>query len=456
MAAVQEKMFFPISEISTYQTSFTICARVTNKSQLRTFNKSGKDGKVFSIDLLDAQGGEIRATFFNEIVDKMYEKLKKGKCYTFSKGGVRIANRQFNMCNHRYELVFDKMGEVEEVKDDARIETVKFSFTDLRRVQSRPLPCTVDLCGVITSFESMYSFTSKDGKNLVKREITIADDTAISMGVTLWGERAQQEDSVFQNNPVACLKGVSVKEWNGGRSGSLLEAGMLQLNPTLPEATKVKQWWSQGGSTQELTALTAARGSGGGMGRAPSGKPMDITDMRQASEQVADQAEVYTVNCRLANVQSKKNGEPLPFWYMACQEPKQGNGMPCNRRLDSSGFCASCDRSGKAAPRLTLRCRFSDYGDSCWLTTFHEPAQKVIGLSGEQAQAMEQGEDGRKKLEAAIFDNYFGQLLQVTIRAKLDSYNGEPKANITCIDARPVSKGERGRVMLKEIQDMLN
>eukprot|EP00408_Alexandrium_pacificum_P005572 CAMPEP_0171229424 /NCGR_PEP_ID=MMETSP0790-20130122/38874_1 /TAXON_ID=2925 /ORGANISM="Alexandrium catenella, Strain OF101" /LENGTH=65 /DNA_ID=CAMNT_0011695605 /DNA_START=25 /DNA_END=219 /DNA_ORIENTATION=- len=64
------------------------------------------------------------------------------------------------------------------------------------------------------------SFTSKEGRDLVKRTVTIADDTATSLTITLWGDRAKQEESVFEGNPVVGLKGVVVKEWNGGRSGS--------------------------------------------------------------------------------------------------------------------------------------------------------------------------------------------------------------------------------------------
>merc|ERR1719243_332613 len=121
----------------------------------------------------------------------------------------------------------------------------------------------------------------------------------------------------------------------------------------------------------------------------------------------------------------RKQGETQPLVYMGCQEPKEGNGLPCNRRLDSSGFCASCNRAGKAAPRLNVRCRFADYGDSCWLTTFHEPAQKVLGLTGERCRELEEGAGGREALEAAVRNQFFGELLQVTVRAKLDTYNGE-------------------------------
>ena len=39
------------------------------------------------------------------------------------------------------------------------------------------------------------------GVELVKREITVADHTATSIDVTLWGDRAKQEDNLFDNKP---------------------------------------------------------------------------------------------------------------------------------------------------------------------------------------------------------------------------------------------------------------
>jgi len=442
--------FFPISELSTYNPKWTIRARVTSKSQTRTFRNG--EGKVFSVDLLDAEGGEIRASFFNDAVTKFNDKLQKGKCFTFSGGSVRVANRQYNQCNHRYELSFDKACQIEEVGEVAQIQTQIFKVTGLREVQSKTLPCTTDLCGVIVGFQPKFTFTSKAGQELVKREITLADDTATSMMVTLWGDRAKQEDSTFAGNPLVAIKGVLVKEWNGGRSGSLMESGDLIFDAQLPEMQRVRQWWSEGGSSSEIKALSA---SGPG-GRGPSGTAAeDLGDMRRQSEQVlGDQGRVFSVVARLSQVQLRKQGEPQPMTYMGCQEPREGSGLPCNRRVDESGFCAACNRAGRAAPRLTLRCKFSDFADSPWLTTFHEAAQKVVGLSAEQIKALEDGEC-REAAEAAIRKAYLREPLQLTVRAKLDSYNGEARTNVTCIDARPLSLGERGRAMLQEIRQMV-
>eukprot|EP00931_Biecheleriopsis_adriatica_P098850 TRINITY_DN7300_c0_g2_i1.p1 TRINITY_DN7300_c0_g2~~TRINITY_DN7300_c0_g2_i1.p1 ORF type:complete len:490 (-),score=128.83 TRINITY_DN7300_c0_g2_i1:170-1564(-) len=445
---------FPIAELSSYTKGWKIRARVTLKGPLRTFKAksgTGEEGKVFHVDLLDCEGGDIRCNFFNQAVDLYHDKLQVGKCFEFSKGSLRLAKREYNRTSHKYEIIFDKEAIVEEVADDAGIDALKCVFSGLRSVASKTLPCTVDLCGVVVSFKQPVSFTSKDGKELVKREIIVADDTATSMSVTLWGERAQKEDKVFDDNPVICLKGVSVKEWNGSRAGSLISDGALLFDYKGAEVDRVREWWSSGGSSATLTALSQ-EGSAG-VPRAPRGRPASLTDVRMAAEQgVADQ-EIFSVVCRLAVVQTKKQGESQPLYYMACQEPKQNNNLPCNRRVDQSNYCATCGKAGKVAPRLNLRCKFTDAKDSAWLTTFHEGAQRVINMEASAVKELE--EKSREDLETAVRNSYFQQPFQVTIRAKAEVYNNEQRTNVSCIEARPVPRGEHGRFLLAELKTML-
>jgi replication factor A1 len=453
-AAMDSSAFFPIREISTYHHKWTICARVTAKSQTRTFRKGSGEGKVFSVDLLDAEGGEIRASFFNDAATLFQDKLVKGKCFTFSGGSVRVANRQYNQCNHRYELSFDKMAKVDEVNDVAGIQDCLLKLTDLRTAQTKPLPFTSDFCGIITSFTQPITFVSKDGKDLTKRELTIADNTATSITVAIWGDRAKMEDSKLSGNPAVILQGVSVKEWNTGRSGSLLAQGEIIFDGAkYKEIHEMKQWWADGGSSKEIKALSVS-GTGA---RGPSGTATeDLSDMRRQAEQVtAEKGQAFTVVARLSQVQMRKQGETQPLYYMGCQEPREDTrGLLCNRRVDESGFCSACGRVVNAAPRLTLRCKFSDFTDSPWLTTFHEASEKVVGLSGKEVKELE-ALHGRDAAETAIRKAYLQEPMQITVRAKMDSYNGETRTNVTCVDARPVSRGERGRAMLREIAQML-
>ena len=54
---------------------WTICARVTRRSDVRNYSNARGEGKLFSIDLLD-QSGEIRATLFNQEADKFMDLIE--------------------------------------------------------------------------------------------------------------------------------------------------------------------------------------------------------------------------------------------------------------------------------------------------------------------------------------------------------------------------------------------
>jgi len=409
--------------------------------------------------LLDASGSDIQASFFNDAADKFVNMLEKGQCFTFSQGSIKVANRQYNNTSHRYELTFDKETLIEKSEDDKDIETVKYSIAGLRTVQTRSAPCTVDVCGIVTSFQPPMTVKTKQEVMLTKREITVADDTATSMTVTLWGERAQQEDKNFEGNPVVALKSVAIKEWNGGRSGSLLQNGSIVFNPPLTEANRVQEWWLQGGSSQQLVQLSI-QGGVGGDSRAQNAKHTTLAGMRLASDQLTSQPETFTAVTRLALIQTRKQGEPQPLHYNACQEPREGSSLLCQKRVDEAGFCASCNRTGKSGPRLNLRCRFVDAEDQSWLTCFNEAATKVLGMSAEEVSKLEEaaavkGEAGREELDAAIRKSYFGKPFRLTVRAKLETYNGETRPDFKVVDARPVNYGDRGREMLKDIHDFV-
>jgi len=77
-----------------------------------------------------------------------------------------------------------------------------------------------------------------------------------------------------------------------------------------------------------------------------------------------------------------------------------------------------------------------------------------VNLTAERIQTVEKG-DGREAVESLLRRSYMQEPMQLTLRAKMDSWNGEPRTNVTCIDARPVSRGEGGRAMLREISQML-
>merc|ERR1712194_705054 len=98
-----------------------------------------------------------------------------------------------------------------------------------------------------------------------------------------------------------------------------------------------------------------------------------------------------------------------------------------------------------------MGCKFADCGESLFMTTFHEGACRAVGISAEEAKTIEKSEGGRDTLEDRVRRQYFSQPLQLTVRAKMEMYQGELRANTGCIDVRPVPYVQHGRTMLKEI-----
>lgn len=78
--------FHPIASLHPYHTRWTIKARVTAKGEKRSWNNAKGSGGLFSVDLLDAQGGQIKATMFKEAMDKFYDVFQENHVYIISKG----------------------------------------------------------------------------------------------------------------------------------------------------------------------------------------------------------------------------------------------------------------------------------------------------------------------------------------------------------------------------------
>lgn len=103
---------YPIEAVSPYQNKWTIKARVTHKSEIKNWNNSKSEGKLFTVHFLD-ETGEIRATGFNNEVDMFYEVLQEGQVYYVSKCRVGMAKKQFSNVNNDYELTFGRDTEIE-------------------------------------------------------------------------------------------------------------------------------------------------------------------------------------------------------------------------------------------------------------------------------------------------------------------------------------------------------
>jgi replication factor A1 len=106
---------YPIESLSPYAHKWTIRARCTHKGDVKTWHNARGEGKLFSVNLLD-ESGEIRATGFNDAVDRLYDLFQEGTVYYITAPcKVTIAKKQFSNLANDYELQFERDTVVEKV-----------------------------------------------------------------------------------------------------------------------------------------------------------------------------------------------------------------------------------------------------------------------------------------------------------------------------------------------------
>lgn len=200
----------------------------------------------------------MRATFFREAVDKYYDMMQEGEVFIISGGRVKPAFR-----GSGYELNLDSRTEVEHVRDDTGIKQQVYDFVELSRLEAVPTKEVVDVIGVVKSSGSLANITTRTGRELLKLDLDLVDQSNTEVRTTLWGETAQACAEKVTTQPVLAIKGVRVGDF-GGVSLSTTTSSQVSFNPDLPEAAALRQWFDAGGAQQASRKLTSAGGGGGG------------------------------------------------------------------------------------------------------------------------------------------------------------------------------------------------
>ncbi|CAJ0956924.1 unnamed protein product [Ranitomeya imitator] len=186
---------------------------------------------------LDASG-EIRATAFNDQADKFFSLIEVNKVYYFSKGTLKIANKQYTAVKNDYEMTFNSETTVIPCDDSSDVPTVQFQFVPISELESKNKDTLLDVIGVCKSFEEVAKVTIKsNNREVSKRTIHLMDTSGKVVSTTLWGEDADKFDGSRQ--PVVAIKGARLSDF-GGRSLSVLSSSTFMINPDIPEAFKLR------------------------------------------------------------------------------------------------------------------------------------------------------------------------------------------------------------------------
>ncbi|KAL3311919.1 60S acidic ribosomal protein P1 [Cichlidogyrus casuarinus] len=412
----------PITSLNPYQSRWSVQGRVSQKAPLRTWNKNGREGKLFSFVLNDATG-EIRVTAFNAEVDRFIDMIEINRVYQLSKGTVKAARKEFNNTNNEYEITLNSDSVLVpcDQSEAEALPKIHFNFLPLNKLDSKNSGDFVDVIGVAHAWTEASSIVGKaTQRSITKRDISLVDNTNTLVRLTIWGAEADKFEP--HDKPVLIIKGAKVGDF-GGRNLSLTTNSTFLMNSSdVPECSKMRMWYESVGSSQTFSMFTADNIGGSGGDNAYSQQLTPISEITQAYTTQPSGTNYF--NVKVDVVFMKRDN----YLYKACN---QNN---CNKKLiqlsDNEYRCEKCNRnSSEFNYRFILQVKISDFSGDCWVTLFQDTAELVLGKTAAEIGRLED-ENDRDSIDK-VFAKVIFSSWQFRLRSALEKYNDESRVKLT-------------------------
>lgn len=429
----------PISSLTPYQNKWTIKARVTNKTPVRTWSNSRGEGKLFSVNFLD-ETGEIRATGFNDAVDKLYDILELNKVFYISKATLKTANKNYSTVNNDYEMTFNPDTTVVPCEESSSsIPMLQFDFLPIANIENVEKDALIDVIGICKSSGDVQTFVARtSNKEMTKRDIVLVDRSNKEVNLTLWGADAQKFEG--SSNPVVAIKGVKVSDFNG-RSLSVAMSSTLQINPDIREAHLLKGWYDREGCNLEVESISSKMGSASGN---LSGQWKTFAQVNTEQLGMGDKPEYYVTKATVVMLR-KEN-----CMYMACPTEE------CNKKvIDMNNGLYRCEKCNREFTefkwRLLLSISLADFTENQWVTCFQEAAEAILGVTAQELGSLKETDEDKfnEVLAEANFKSYIFKL-----RTKLETYNEESRLKTIVVTATPVDPVSYTKKILSDMKQM--
>jgi len=438
--------YVSIKNLNPYNHNWTIKAMVVFIGAEREWSNARGSGSLWSFGVTDDSGSEIEITCFGDEIQRFKPALEKGKIYAISKGKVKT-NTYKRRFNHEYSIVATRQMTIVPLENE-RVNR-KIDFVSIQNLSEVKPDEKLNIMGVVTHVAELHEFTAKSGKQCIKREVTIVDDSNSSIVVTMWSEMATKWiPDMFGENPIVAFHGAGVKEWNGGLSANANQEPELEMLDQT-KANVLRQWWNDTGkNNQESFALLSNQGGGS----APKmGSWFEVEKERKGAETPESFQLIGTIT------QVMYDSERPP-WYKA--EPNKGDAPATKVVQNESGKWYSEKTQQEYdtyEPRWILRIVISDIGTKGkTVTLFGKTATHLLGISAQEAEVILNrhiaGEDSMEW--DSIFTNVLWSEKILRIKAKMETYGDTAQIKYTCESLEKVECGTESKELIKYLANL--
>lgn len=416
-----------VADLNPYLSRWTIRVKVTSKGDVKHYQTARGPGKLLAIDLMDVAGTEIRAVMFNEAVDKFESIIQQGNVYSIEKATLKVANKKFSHINNDYEITISPASVVEAVADTFPGLVCHFApLSDIREKKADDLLNTI---GVITNVGDLVSLSTRRGTDLEKRSLALSS-REVSVELTLWGQAAASFEG--SAGDVLGLKSVKVSEWQG-KSLVHLSHTTLYLNPDIPAAHDLKQWWQ----SQSLQGATQAS-SYGSSRLFPARRKHKAEAVKTIQEikalDVSGGSAFVVVNATVAFIKYDISGNT---YYRSC--PNES----CARKVVDVGGsyrCEMCNASyDHCQYRYVMSVRLIDHTDSLWATVFNDVGATLLGVPASEVADICENRSDQRALEE-VMNRGLLHKWRLKLRVAEESWgNFDKRIRATIMSAEPLN-----------------
>ncbi|XP_010494642.1 PREDICTED: replication protein A 70 kDa DNA-binding subunit C-like isoform X2 [Camelina sativa] len=441
----------PISALNPYQGRWTIKVRVTCKGVLRRFSNTRGEGKLFSFDLLDSGGGEIRVTCFNDVVDQFFDQIVVGNVYLISRGSLKPAQKNFNHLHNDYEIHLDSASTIQQCyEDDPTIPRHQFHFRNVGDIENMESNSITDLIGIVSSISPSVSIMRKNQTEVLKRSLQLKDMSGRSVEFTMWGDFCNAEGQKLQMlcdsgaSPVLAVKAGRISEFNG-KQVSTIGSSQLFIEPDFPEARELREWYDREGRNAHFTSISREFT---GAGRQEVRKV--ITQIKDDKLGTSEKPDWITV-CATISFMKVEN-----FCYTAC--PNMNGDRPCSKKVTNNGDgtwrCEKCDKSVEECDyRYILQIQLQDHTGLTWATAFQEAGEEIIGISAKDLYYIKYEHQEEEKFEDIIRSVTFSKYI-FKLKIKEETYSDEQRVKATVVKAEKINYSSDTRFMLEAMDKL--
>lgn len=441
----------PIAALNPYQGRWAIKARVTAKGDLRRYNNARGDGKVFSFDLLDSDGGEIRVTCFNAVVDRFYEVIEVGKVYLISKGSLKPAQKNFNHLKNEWEVFLEASSSVELCPDeDDTIPRQQFSFRPISEIENAETNSILDIIGIVTSINPSIPVLRKNGMETQRRVLNLKDASGRSVELTLWGDFCNREGQKLQEiinsglSPILAVKSGKVSDFTGKSIGTI-SSTQLFIDPDLYESRILRDWYDGGG--KNTTSVSISKEIMPGAAKNEIRKT--VSQIKDEGLGRSDKPDWITVKATISFIKTDS------FCYTAC--PLMIGDRQCNKKVNRSGnskwLCDRCNQEFEDCDyRYLLQAQIQDHTGLTWVTAFQESGEEILGVPAKELYVLKYEEQDDVKFGAIIRSKIFDQFL-FRLKIKEEMYGDEQRVKNTVVKADGVNYYLESKYMLNLLPD---